>query len=77
VIVPEDMVDRFGVPVLTPDSVRGLEFDSVVVVEPDRIWSTPDSGTAQLYVSVTRATQRMGFVHTRPLSPALAVIAPQ
>jgi DNA helicase IV len=77
VIVPEDMVDRFGVPVLTPDSVRGLEFDSVVVVEPDRIWSTPDSGTAQLYVSVTRATQRMGFVHTRPLSPALAVVAPQ
>ncbi|HEX5116680.1 MAG TPA: UvrD-helicase domain-containing protein [Pseudonocardiaceae bacterium] len=77
VIVPEDMTDLFGVSTLTPDSVRGLEFDSVVVVEPDRIWSTPDSGTAQLYVAVTRATQRMGFVHTRPLSPALAAAAPQ
>jgi len=45
---------------------KGLEFDSVVVVEPARY------GTSDLYVALTRATQRLGIVHTGELPTALA-----
>jgi DNA helicase IV len=68
VIVPDGLC--VGVPALTPRTAKGLEFDSVIVVEPHRILSTPDNGRAQLYMALTRATQRLGFVHTQPL-PAL------
>ncbi|HEX5407289.1 MAG TPA: UvrD-helicase domain-containing protein [Pseudonocardiaceae bacterium] len=62
---------------ITPQAAKGLEFDSVVVVQPQDIWSTPDSGPAQLYVALTRATQRLGFVHTAPLPEVLTADGPQ
>lgn len=51
---------------LDPRQSKGLEFDSVLVVEPSRY------GTSDLYVALTRATQRLGVVHSRPLPKALA-----
>ncbi|MGW0084361.1 HelD family protein [Streptomyces sp. NPDC003393] len=51
---------------LDPRQAKGLEFDSVLVVEPGRY------GTSDLYVALTRATQRLGVVHTGALPPALA-----
>ncbi|CAL9564095.1 hypothetical protein SUDANB96_04712 [Streptomyces sp. enrichment culture] len=45
---------------------KGLEFDSVLVVEPAR------HGTSDLYVALTRATQRLGILHTGRLPRALA-----
>ncbi|MBT3155092.1 AAA family ATPase [Streptomyces sp. CHD11] len=51
---------------LDPRQAKGLEFDSVLVVEPGRY------GTSDLYVALTRATQRLGVLHTGPLPQPLA-----
>ncbi|CAL9533183.1 hypothetical protein SUDANB58_04088 [Streptomyces sp. enrichment culture] len=51
---------------LDPRQSKGLEFDSVLVVEPGRY------GTSDLYVALTRATQRLGVLHTGPLPKGLA-----
>ncbi|GCB45926.1 superfamily I DNA and RNA helicases [Streptomyces sp. NL15-2K] len=51
---------------LDPRQAKGLEFDSVLVVEPGRY------GTSDLYVALTRATQRLGVLHTGELPKALA-----
>jgi DNA helicase IV len=48
-----------------------LEFDAVLVVEPDRILADGPRGAADLYVALTRATQRLGVLHTAPLPDAL------
>ena len=50
---------------LDPRQAKGLEFDSVLVVEPGRF------GTADLYVALTRATQALGVVHAEELPGAL------
>ncbi|MBO1336456.1 AAA family ATPase [Streptomyces sp. VRA16 Mangrove soil] len=50
---------------LDPRQAKGLEFDSVLVVEPARY------GTSDLYVALTRATQRLGILHTGELPQAL------
>ena len=51
---------------LDPRQSKGLEFDSVLVVEPGQY------GTSDLYVSLTRATQRLGVLHTEALPAPLA-----
>ncbi|WP_203624957.1 AAA family ATPase [Streptomyces sp. SID9913] len=51
---------------LDPRQAKGLEFDSVLVVEPGRY------GTSDLYVALTRATQRLGVLHCEPLPKPLA-----
>jgi len=43
---------------------KGLEFDGVVVVEPDAITDESESGWRTLYVVLTRATQRLTTVGT-------------
>ncbi|WP_329215482.1 AAA family ATPase [Streptomyces sp. NBC_00683] len=50
---------------LDPRQAKGLEFDHVLVVEPARY------GTSDLYVALTRATQRLGIVHREELPAAL------
>jgi DNA helicase IV len=50
---------------LDPRQSKGLEFDSVLVVEPGRY------GTSDLYVALTRATQRLGVLHTGELPKGL------
>jgi DNA helicase IV len=54
---------------LDPRQAKGLEFDSVLVVEPGRY------GTSDLYVALTRATQRLGVLHTGELPKALDAFA--
>ncbi|WP_433799334.1 RNA polymerase recycling motor HelD [Actinomycetospora sp. CA-084318] len=50
-----------GVPGTVPASeTKGLEFDAVLVVDPDRILA---ANPADLYVALTRATQRLGVLH--------------
>ncbi len=53
--------------VLTPQEAKGLEFDSVVVVEPLTIVSEIPRGAAALYVAMTRPTQRLRLVTTDSL----------
>ena len=45
--------------VLTGLDTKGLEFDGIVVVQPDEIERESATGRATLYVVLTRATQRM------------------
>lgn len=59
--------------VLTVRQAKGLEFDSVIVVEPDAIIGDSAHGLRDLYVAITRATKRLHIVHAQPLPPALVI----
>ncbi|MEV7987322.1 ATP-binding domain-containing protein [Micromonospora sp. NPDC085948] len=48
--------------VLTIAQAKGLEFDSVLVVDPDRMVAESPRGRSDLYVALTRATQRLGVL---------------
>ena len=65
-----------GVPgTVPPAETKGLEFDSVLVVDPQRILASGPRGAAELYVALTRATQRLGVLHRDPLPQALNGLA--
>lgn len=65
-----------GVPgAVAASETKGLEFDAVLVVEPERILADGPRGAAELYVALTRATQRLGVLHQGPLPRALAGLA--
>jgi DNA helicase IV len=65
-----------GVPgAVAPSETKGLEFDAVLVVEPERILADGPRGAAELYVALTRATQRLGVLHQGPLPRALTGLA--
>jgi DNA helicase IV len=61
--------DRSRVSVLTVEQAKGLEFDAVVLVEPAAILADSRRGANDLYVAITRATQRLHVLHDRPLPP--------
>lgn len=50
---------------------KGLEFDAVLVVAPERIIAGGPRGAAELYVALTRATQRLGVLHIGDLPQSL------
>jgi DNA helicase IV len=54
------------VPLFGPEQVKGLEFDGVVVVEPDEILGETARGARLLYVAMTRAVQELAFLTSRP-----------
>jgi DNA helicase IV len=67
-----------GVPgAVPPSETKGLEFDAVLVVEPERILAAGPRGAAELYVALTRATQRLGVLHHGPLPRALTGLRPR
>ncbi|MCP3991068.1 MAG: AAA family ATPase [Actinomycetia bacterium] len=74
--LPSDRVGGAGLPgheavaLVDPPTVKGLEFDAVVVVEPGEIAAT-DSGLRHLYVAMTRAVQHLGLIHAEPLPTLL------
>jgi DNA helicase IV len=65
-----------GVPGTVPAAeTKGLEYDSVLVVAPERILADGPRGAAELYVALTRATQRLGVLHHSALPTALSGLA--
>jgi DNA helicase IV len=60
---------------LDPRRAKGLEFDAVVVVEPAAILAASSSGRRDLYVALTRTTDRLTVVHAEPLPATLAMAA--
>jgi DNA helicase IV len=50
------------VAVLTAQQAKGLEFDSVIIVDPEGIEEASPRGRADLYVALTRTTRRLGLV---------------
>ena len=61
--------------VLPVSSAKGLEFDSVVLVEPAELVAESPRGLNDLYVALTRATQRLTVVHRAPLPAVLSALA--
>ena len=57
--------------VLTLDVARGLEFDSVVLVEPAQLVAEHAQGLRALYVALTRTTKRLHIVHADDLPESL------
>jgi DNA helicase IV len=45
--------------VIGPTESKGLEYDAVLVVDPDQIMATAPGGARALYVALTRPTQRL------------------
>jgi DNA helicase IV len=64
------------VSLLTLADAKGLEFDSVVVVEPARIVSSSPQGMRALYVALTRCTRRLSVIYREPLPAPLAGCLP-
>jgi hypothetical protein len=60
--------------VLTARQAKGLEFDAVLVVDPARIVAESPRGYSDLYVALTRATQRLGVLYPGELPAALAAL---
>ncbi len=63
--------------VLSTDAARGLEFDSVVLVEPSGLVAEHPLGLRALYVALTRTTRRLRIVHAAPLPDSLASALPE
>ena len=59
----EDAVEN-QVLVLTPWEAKGLEFDVVIIVEPQQLLDDAQGAVGDLYVSMTRPTQRLHLVGT-------------
>ncbi|MDT0341654.1 HelD family protein [Streptomyces litchfieldiae] len=87
VIAPEELLPALagrsaGLPdrvdVLGVRRAKGLEFDVVIVVDPGGIESASPRGLNDLYVALTRATQRLGVVHASdgPPPPPLPDLRP-
>lgn len=51
---------------VSPRGSKGMEFESVIVVEPADILDLP-AGLSLLYVALTRSTERLTIVHSKPL----------
>ncbi|HEY7145672.1 MAG TPA: UvrD-helicase domain-containing protein [Streptosporangiaceae bacterium] len=59
------------VAVLSVAQAKGLEFDSVIVVEPGQIIAGSPRGLGDLYVALTRPTQRLGVISSEELAAVL------
>ena len=85
VVVPVDLLptvaervegssDALDVRVLDARRAKGLEFDDLVVVAPERILASSPLGAHDLYVALTRATRSLRVVTAQPDLPVLSVI---
>ncbi|WP_177238281.1 HelD family protein [Pseudonocardia ammonioxydans] len=66
---PDDL--DVAVVVLPVGASKGLEFDAVLVLEPQEILDESPRGRNDLYVALTRATQRLGVLYSGELPPVL------
>jgi DNA helicase IV len=75
-VVPEAAVGAHSdlerpVVVLTVGQAKGLEFDTVLIGDPAGILAESSRGLNDLYVALTRATQRLGVVYSGELPKVL------
>jgi DNA helicase IV len=57
--------------VVSPQAVKGLEFDAVLLVEPASI-ENATNGVSDLFVAMTRATKRLTLLHSADLPQKLS-----
>ncbi|MEV4314345.1 3'-5' exonuclease [Actinocrispum sp. NPDC049592] len=71
-----DEIDRERRLALIPvGTVKGMEFDCVVIVDPHRVIQMGETGLRLLYVALTRANSQLTIVHTEALPDALGLTA--
>jgi DNA helicase IV len=61
--------------VLDVTAVKGLEFDAVIVIEPADIVEASPRGANDLYVALTRPTQRLLVLHAGDLPAGMESLA--
>ncbi|WP_033341854.1 HelD family protein [Catenuloplanes japonicus] len=66
-----------GINVVTPHEAKGLEFDTVVVIEPEEIIKEDERGHRLLYVALTRSTRYLHIIATGPHLPLPGEVAPE
>ncbi|MEV5414189.1 UvrD-helicase domain-containing protein [Thermopolyspora sp. NPDC052614] len=66
-----------GAVVLGVRQAKGLEFDAVLIADPAAILDASPRGRNDLYVAMTRATQRLGIIHPGPPPAAIAIAIPE
>ena len=71
-LIDESAAGEANPAVLGVARAKGLEFDSVVLVSPQEIVAESPRGWGDLYVALTRATQRLAVLHTGPRPAALS-----
>jgi DNA helicase IV len=76
VAIGEDPELERPVVVLTVGQAKGLEFDTVLIGDPAGILAESPRGLNDLYVALTRATQRLGVVHPGDLPAVLGRLSP-
>ena len=69
--VAAGLVESDRLAVLSPLQAKGLEFDWVLLIEPADIVGSSGRGIADLYVAMTRATQRLHILHRAELPAGL------
>jgi DNA helicase IV len=67
-----DLTSR--VVVLGVRQAKGLEFDSVLIADPGAILAESPRGRNDLYVAMTRTTQRLGILYPEPLPAEIAAV---
>jgi superfamily I DNA/RNA helicase len=65
------------VAVLTAEQAKGLEFDSVIIVDPAAIEQASPRGRADLYVALTRTTRRLGLISPGEMPRELEAVMDQ
>ncbi|GII62885.1 DNA helicase [Sphaerisporangium krabiense] len=63
--------------VLGVGQAKGLEFDAVLIADPAAILAAAPRGRSDLYVAMTRATQRLGILHPGPPPAEIAGAVPE
>jgi len=58
--------------VISPREAKGLEFDGVVVLEPSAMLNHEHGKVGDLYVAMTRATQRLRLIASQPVPAGIA-----
>jgi DNA helicase IV len=72
-LLPTGLEQDERLSVLTAGQAKGLEFDVVVLLEPAAIIAETRRGASDLYVAMTRSTQRLRILHREPLPAGLTV----
>jgi DNA helicase IV len=67
----EDALESSRLVCVPASLAKGLEFDTVIVVEPGRVVAAEPRGLHRLYVVLTRAVSALHIIHAEPLPAAL------
>ncbi|MCS7479510.1 HelD family protein [Umezawaea endophytica] len=72
-VLPHELDRRRRLALVPAGEAKGLEFDTVVLVDPHRLLDQGEVGPRLLYVALTRAISHLAIVHTADLPDLLGL----